>query len=442
MLTEQILIDRALQGRGRGAGLAAPQAVELAIATRPTLSGEQEEMIRRLTRDGDAVAIVVGAAGTGKTFALAAAREAWEASGTPVIGAAIAWRAARGLDEGAGMPSTSVAALLAHVDRGWLPRHAVLVVDEAAMVPTRQLSQLAETLRRAHGKLVLVGDDRQLPEIEAGGAFRGLRARLPVIELHENRRQVASWERDALALLRDGRGDEALEHYRAHDRVCLGGGDDLRAQLVADWWSSGETASEVMLAYQRDDVADLNRRARERMVAAGAVSGPEVIVGGRPFAAGDRVLLRRNDRRLGVANGDRALVLRADVDSRRLIVCVRGRGVALGSDYLDAGARPAVQHGYAMTGHAAQGLTVGRALVLATEETSREWLYMAMSRGRLENRLYGASARAQERDEIAPAEPPRDAAQVLDIAVQRSAAQRMAIDSRVRARERDLGRGL
>lgn len=442
LLTEQLLIDRAMRSRGARAGLSVPATVESAIAARPTLAGEQEQMVRRLTCDGDAIAVVVGAAGTGKTFALAAAREAWEASGTPVIGAAIAWRAARGLEEDAGIPSTSVAALLVHLDRGCLPRKAVVVVDEAAMVATRELSELSEAVRRVHGKLVLVGDDRQLPEIEAGGAFCGLRARLPVIELRENRRQVESWERDALALLRDGRGDEALTQYRAHDRVRLGAGDDLRKQLVSDWWSSGETTSAVMLAYRRDDVADINRRARKLMVSAGAVAGPELVVGGRSFAAGDRVLLRRNDRSLGVANGDRALVTRADVDGRRLVVRIHDGDVVLGRHYLDATYRATVQHGYAMTGHAAQGLTVDRSFVLATEEASREWLYMAMSRGRLENRLYGATARVRERDEIAPAEPPRDAAEVLDLAVQRSAAQRMAIDSHAPARthERDLGR--
>ncbi len=80
--------------------------------------------------------------------------------------------------------------------------------------------------------------------------------------------------------------------------------------------------------------------------------------------------------------------------------------------------------------------------MLATEETSREWLYMAMSRGRLENRIYGATAAARERDEIAPAERVRDAAEVLDLAVQRSVAQRMAIDSRARVRMRDRDIGL
>src|ERR687889_282698 len=104
-----------------------------------------------------------------------------------------------------------------------LPRGTVLVVDEAGMIGTRQMFRLHEAVRRAQGKLVLVGDHRQLPEIEAGGAFRALTTRLPVIELRENRRQTERWERDALALLRDGRVDDALKLYEGHGRVVEGG---------------------------------------------------------------------------------------------------------------------------------------------------------------------------------------------------------------------------
>ena len=358
-----------------------------------------------------------------------------------MVGAAIAWRAARGLEEEAGIPSTSIAALLARLERDRLPRRCVLVVDEAAMVGTRQMVELADAVHRVRGKLVLVGDHEQVPEIEAGGAFRGLLDRLPAIELRENRRQVEPWEQQALALLRDGRGREALDEYEAHGR--LRAGDDVHAQeqVVADWWSAGAPERSIMLAYRRADVAELNRRARELMLAGRLVSGPELHVNRMPFAAGDRVLLRRNDRRLRVANGDRALVADVDVDRHLLVVRVGERELVLGREYLDCPGRPTLQHGYAMTGHAAQGLTVDRAFVLATEDTSREWLYMAMSRGRLENRLYGATAAIRERDEIAPAERVRDAAEVLELAVRRSAAQRMAIDwrSRERARTREFG---
>lgn len=387
------------------------------------------------------MAVVVGSAGAGKTFALAAAREAWELSGTPVVGAAVAWLAARGLEEEAGIPSTSIAALLARLERDRLPRRCVLVVDEAAMVGTRQMVELANAVHRVRGKLVLVGDHEQVPEIEASGTFRGLLDRLPAIELRENRRQVEPWEQQALALLRDGRGREALDEYEAHGRLRAGDEVNAHEKVVADWWSAGAPERSIMLAYRRADVGELNRRARELMLAGRLVSGPELLVNGMPFAAGDRVLLRRNDRRLGVANGDRALVAAVDVDRHLLVVRVGERELVLGRDYLNRPGRPTLQHGCAMTGHAAQGLTVVRAFVLATEETSREWLYMAMSRGRLENRLYGATAALRERDEIAPAERGRDAAEVLELAVRRSAALRMAIDwrPRERAHTRDFG---
>jgi ATP-dependent exoDNAse (exonuclease V) alpha subunit len=60
------------------------------------------------------------------------------------------------------------------------------------MVSTRELAELADHAARNRAKLVLVGDDRQLPELEAGGAFRALARRLPVVELTENRRQAAA----------------------------------------------------------------------------------------------------------------------------------------------------------------------------------------------------------------------------------------------------------
>ena len=73
------------------------------------------------------------------------------------------------------------------------------------MVPTRELAEIVEHVQRAGAKLVLVGDHRQLPELGAGGAFRGLLTRVPVIELTENRRQAAEWEREALGARADRR---------------------------------------------------------------------------------------------------------------------------------------------------------------------------------------------------------------------------------------------
>jgi ATP-dependent exoDNAse (exonuclease V) alpha subunit len=81
--------------------------------------------------------------------------------------------------------------LLGDLDRGWeqLDARTVLVVDAAGMVGSRKMGRLLEYADRARAKVVLVGDDRQLAAIDAGGGFRALRLRLGASELAENRRQ-------------------------------------------------------------------------------------------------------------------------------------------------------------------------------------------------------------------------------------------------------------
>jgi len=417
--------------------LARPWAVERAIDRRPSLTGEQAEMVRRLTRDGDGVAVVVGPAGAGKTYALAAAREAWEASGRRVYGAALARRAARELEDDAGIPSTSVAALLdalAHKPYSPLPRRAVLVLDEAGMLPTRALAELVEHARRLDAKLVLVGDHRQLPAIGAGGAFRGLMTRLPVIELHENRRQLAQWERDALRSLRAGDAPEAVQRYDAAERIVVGeNAAELRRRLVDDWWTARDPDGAVMIAQRRIDVDDLNGRAHALMRAAGGLGAGEVKVAGAAFSAGDHVVVRRNDRALGVVNGDRGVVAAVDSARGQIDLALARGQVSLPRDYLERPTRhgrPALMHGYAITAYLAQGMTCRETFILATDQLTREAGYVALSRGRKSNRLYALAPTAAEREEYAPTQrDKRDARSALIDGLQRSRAQTLASDT-------------
>jgi AAA domain/TrwC relaxase len=176
---EQHVVDRVLASRGAGAACARRGDVDAAIAARPVLSSEQRRAIEALCLAGDGVAVVAGKAGTGKTFTLGAAREAWHAAGYAVLGVATARRAARELQDGAGIASTSTAAPTRRLSSGAanaLPERCVLVVDEAGMVTTRDIAKLLDHVERAGGKLVLVGDDRQLPELGA------LAARSPTFE--------------------------------------------------------------------------------------------------------------------------------------------------------------------------------------------------------------------------------------------------------------------
>jgi hypothetical protein len=135
--------------------------------------------------------------------------------------------------------------LLTDLDRGreQLDPRTVVQVDEAGMVGSRKLARLLEHAQHAHAKVVLVGDDRQLAPIDAGGGFRTLRLRLGASELVENRRQQQAWEREALELVRSGLVEEAVAAYQAHDRVVAADSKPAATlALLQDWWTAWQQA--------------------------------------------------------------------------------------------------------------------------------------------------------------------------------------------------------
>jgi Ti-type conjugative transfer relaxase TraA len=397
---ERGLIDGAERRRGEGAGVADREAVEQTLDERRDLSAEQAEAVRALTRSGDGVQVLRAAAGTGKTYALDAAKQAWERSDVHVLGCALSARAARELEDQAGVDATTIARLRIELERGRpLDDRTVLIVDEAGMVGSRALAELAEHAAEARAKLVLVGDDRQLPEIDAGGGFRGLADRLGAAELAEVRRQRHDWDRQALDALRHGDVQGWADAYRDHGRiVARPTADATRAQLVTDWWDAARQpgVDAVMIAHRRSDTADLNDRARALLRDCGALAGQELDVGGRSFAIGDRVVASRNDRALGVVNGDRGEVTGIDADRQTAQVrLARGATVDLDASYLEQGY---LDYGYALTAHKAQGATVDRAYVLGSDDVYREWGYTALSRHREEARFYLVSPASIERN--------------------------------------------
>jgi conjugative relaxase-like TrwC/TraI family protein len=211
---EAHMVTNAQARQDTGAGIATLVAVNAAVSERG-LTDEQEQMVRSVCSSGHGIEIVEGVAGAGKTYALAAARQAWEASGHRVIGCSLAARAARHLQHDAGIPCSTLDRLLGDLDRHRRApdERTVVVVDESAMVGTRKLTRLLDHAQAAEAKVVLVGDSCQLPEIDAGGAFRGLRARLGASHLMDNRRQAEPWEREVLADLRHGDPSGALGTY-------------------------------------------------------------------------------------------------------------------------------------------------------------------------------------------------------------------------------------
>jgi conjugative relaxase-like TrwC/TraI family protein len=392
LATEQTAVWAAAARGEEGAGRVASDVVEEALS-RTALSPEQVSAVRRVTGSGAGVEVVVGPAGAGKTAALAAARHAWTAAGMPVRGAALAALAARTLEDGAGIPATSLTRLLAAVDRHGLaevlPPGGVLVVDEASMVATRQLARLIELTQQAQTKLVLVGDPAQLPEIEAGGLFAALAHALPSVRLSGNVRQREPWEREALAELRDGDVLDALASYDEHSRVHLADStDEVREQIVGAYLDARTGGADVlMLASTRADARALNRIARERLAERGDLHGDgmHVRVRGRTvdFRVGDAVLVTVNDYRRSLYNGTRGVVTAADDGA--LVVRADAQDVRLPREWVATGM---LEHGYALTCHRAQGVTVDVALLYASRSLSRESGYVGLSRGRTANHVF------------------------------------------------------
>ena len=155
----------------------------------------------------------------------------------------------------------------------------------------------------------MVGDDRQLQPIDAGGAFKAIKDELGAGKLSTIYRQKDEWARDSVHKFADGDAGKAIKAYAERGLVGVGtDADDTKRQLVADWNSqrTDDGRSSIMLAGTRKDVKDLNELARTERVKGGEIEQGERVKtdqGEREFATSDRIVFLKNDKSIGVKNG-------------------------------------------------------------------------------------------------------------------------------------------
>jgi ATP-dependent exoDNAse (exonuclease V) alpha subunit len=418
-------------GLGAGAPTANQHTVVRALDDRPSMSGEQRQAVMDITTSGNAVDVMIAGPGTGKTFSLDAAREAWRHSGYSVIGCALSAAAAHQLQSGSGIRSTTIAMLEINLRRhhDWFDPKTVLIVDEAGMVGTRALAPLIDQAAAAGAKVVLVGDTKQLPEIDAGGVLRALEHRHPIVALTENRRQQVPWEREALDDYRAMRVKEAIARLRRHGSLVTGtNADVVRQGMVDEWWRHRQGGRDaLMMAHRNVDVDDLNRRARALLAEAHQLQGETIVVSERPFQIGDTVVCLRNDHQRKIRNGTVGEIVTIDHENRSVLLDTTDGLRRLHQEYLDEGW---LRHGYAVTVHKAQGLTCEHGLLLASDETHFEVGYVGLSRGTLSNRLYAVSTETDadlERHQRKGSEPERDPISLVTESMTKSAAKDLAV---------------
>lgn len=378
------------------------------------LSEEQQLAVKYICGAGQ-LKIVRGAAGAGKSTMAEAAKMGWQADGYKVIGAALSGKAAAGLQDGSGIQSSTIHRLLIDLDNNKqkLDSKTVLVIDEAGMVGTKLMHQVVTRAQESGAKVILIGDERQLQAVDAGGAFRALQNSMgEFAQLNEVRRQKNELDRAAANDIAHGKGSEALQSYINRGRVTVGDDVDGTHQVIIEKYRADKNQAneKIILAQRRVDVFKLNQAVREQTGMTGTGHVIKTKNGAREFAIGDRIAITKNDSKLGLKNGQFGTVKTFEFDKSgelKMTIQVDGQKESVRFTATGKEAFNHIDHGYAATVHKSQGATVNSAYFYATQLTDKELSYVALSRHRehcevfvsknsLEHQLDRASAEATE----------------------------------------------
>lgn len=387
------------------------------------LDPAQQRVVAALA-GGAGLLVIEGAAGTGKTATLAAARAVLDASDRRLVVVTPTLKAAQAARQQVGTDAFSAAWLIhqhgyrwdddghwSRVDTGpdaatearpdararLLPGD-VLPVDEAGMLDQDTARALFAIADRAHARVALLGDRHQLPAVGRGGVL-DLAARWVRPAGHHELDSVHRFSDPAYADLslrmRTGeRSGEVFDAFLKRGQIVLHASEVERtaalAAIGADSVGDGaHDGDQLIIADTRDQVAALNAAIRDRRHLGGAAAREEVEdrsgeeVGepitrrGERIGLCDRVATRRNDRDLAVANRDTWTVAGIGEDGSLLVTGRAGQRV-LPAAYV----REHVELAFTTTAYGAQGETVDSAHLALGETTGAASAYVGMTRGR------------------------------------------------------------
>lgn len=431
--------ERLAEFAGKKGAPTVPAELVEEVITRRGLKGKQAEFVREAATSGRRVDLLVGPAGAGKSYTMAALTEVWEAhEGRKVIGLASGERASQVLrDEGIENVS-NISILLVknqamaegkqieNPERYRIPKGALVIIDESGMTNNTDLDQVRALIEAAGAKCVPAGDHHQLTSVGAGGTFAAWVEDAPGVHVLDEVRRfrdtdpktgekiVRQWEADASLQLRKGDSD-CLAEYELHGRFDGGEAEEMTNKAYRAWLTDHLAGKgPLLIASDNKQVAELSARVRADLVLAGEVSEDGVVLrtareeyGGVETKAGvgDQIQMRRNNRQITAENGDFATnrvvaTVTGISDNGALMVQLEdGAKMHLPASYVTEH----VELAYAATVYGAQGRTVGVCHSLVDESTTREALYVMLTRGEADNRAWVITHRAEQnlkREEI------------------------------------------
>ncbi|MCD4850793.1 MobF family relaxase [Paenarthrobacter nitroguajacolicus] len=393
---------------------AAVDAYNLAVTTGEKshpLDAGQIELAREFATSSKLLSVGIGAAGTGKSSSMGLVRAAVTHAGGRVIGLAPSAVAAANLGEQLGITAATTDKFLLSPNEAFKVTPGTLViVDEAGMQGTGKLADVVRAVEAGGGLVRLIGDDRQLSAVQAGGALRLLINEVGATELETIHRFHSPEEAEASLLLRTPTEHEAdpFAWYKDNGRVQAGSIETVEGLAFGLWQSrlnQGDAA--VMMAPTNESSQRLSERAQAYRIETGEVAGTGASVqlrDGSHAWAGDHVVTRLNDTQLKVKrgrdvvkNGDLWTVEQAHEDGSLSVSHLEHGGtIRLPAEYVSEH----VHLGYALTTHRAQGMTKDAGIPILDASTTRENAYVAATRGRDENVLFVAVEEGQDRDSV------------------------------------------
>ncbi|CAH1649487.1 Exonuclease V subunit alpha [Hyphomicrobiales bacterium] len=408
------------------------------------LSLEQQDAAL-VAAGSQAIAIIEGAPGSGKTTTLTPIVSAYQEAGYRVLGAASAWRIARMLQTDLGIEARATASWIEKAKRGHrvLDRNTVLIVDEAGLLSSRDMHAILSEVQQAQAKLILVGDRGQLQAIGAGPGLDLVSRAAAAARVETIVRQHDAWARDAVRDFGAGETGRALDAFAERGLLVEVQGARAAITAIVDRWEAAQDADPnatiLLLARTNAQVGAISREVRGRLKDRGLIRGPEIEVAtvtpsGHAsqivLAAGDHIRFLVRDDELGVVNGSTGIVIKVMEQSDptassgrrvRIEAVTGGRPVVFDPAALaDEKGRVRLGWGYASSIYGSQGLTVDRALVLADPALDRHDIYVAASRARIETTLVVDTA-AIDRHLLADSPLDRQTADAVPSALERRA---------------------
>ena len=369
------------------------------------MAAEQARAFQHAT-GAEGLAIIDGQAGTGKSYTIAAIREAYERTGYRVIGLAPTNAVAQDMrGDGFGHAATVHSELFA-LNSGrtnWQGR-TVIIVDEAAMLDTKLMAMVTAHAHDSGAKLVLVGDDRQLSSIDRGGMFGALKDRHGAAALSEVKRQHKIDDRRAAEMMAEGNFHDALGIYEQKGAIhWTRTQGEARTELV-DQWAKDSAAqpdkTRFVFAYTNDDVQQLNAALRAIRKGRGELGEDhqlETAHGCLAFAAGDRIQFTASDKKAGIYNGNAGTI--EAMDGTHIAVKLDGRAGKV--IHFDAANFDQFRHGYAGTIYRGQGRTLDQTYLYHSEHWRSAASYVALTRHREKAELFVARNTAPDIKQLA-----------------------------------------